>query len=146
MIWGDKSLSYGIKIVGPEAVGIFGRRADYGLGYAIDLDYEGETIVIGNKKKSYLSNAFPGSVKVFQRGQLSSKWKRIGNTIRNTLFRNDGRIGFGRNVKINYDGSKIFSHRLAKKLVPVSPGSDETKQDIRDSLAVYSFVDGNWQS
>lgn len=146
VVWGDKSLSYGIKIVGPEAVGIFGRREDYGLGYSIDLDYDGESIVIGNKKKSFLNNAFPGSVKVFQRGQLSSKWKRIGNTIRNTLFRNDGRIGFGRNVKINYDGSKIVAHRLAKKLVPVSPGSNETKQDIVDSVAIYSFVDNNWQT
>jgi alpha-tubulin suppressor-like RCC1 family protein len=144
VVWGDASLQYGIKIVGPEAVGIFGRRENYGLGYAIDLDYKGRNIVIGSRKKNFLNNAYPGSVKVFQRGILSSKWKRIGNTIRNTLFRNNGKIGFGKTVKINRDGSKIFAHRLAKKTVPVSPGDTNLIEVIRDTTSVYSFDGASW--
>lgn len=145
VVWGDKSLSYGIKIVGPEAVGIFGRREDYGLGYAIDLDYEGENIAIGNRKKNFLNNAYTGSMKVFQRGELSSKWKRIGKTIKNTLYRNDGRIGLGRNVKINFDGSRVFCHKLSKFSVP---GTDPPVQIIRDSVSSFTYNDSenSWES
>jgi len=145
VVWGNPDLNYGVGLVGPEAVGIYGKREHYGIGHSIDLDFRGESLVSGNRKKSYLNNAYTGSVKVFKRFVGESKWKRLGETILGSFTKNDGRISFGRTVKMNYAGNRIFSQENIQKIIAKPDGKFENEQKNTVAIFDYSQEDNIWQ-
>ena len=134
VVWGNDSLRYGVRQVGPLARGLYGKRDNYGLGFSIDMDEDGEAILTGNKRKSFFNNSFTGSVRLYRRFPKTAAYQLMGvkGTLFGSVLRNDGRVSFGRTVKINRDASKIFTHGLSEETVVLPDGTVENQ--TKDSI------------
>lgn len=99
-----KVFSWDGSILNPMGSQLFGTDSFEVFGYDLDLNSDGETLIVSGYRGVYTSVTGPGKVKTYRYNNSSSEWEQMAQT----LYGQEILDRFGRSVAIDSAGTSII--------------------------------------